>query len=106
MSTLILGGTGFIGRRLVPLLAQRGEEVVCVDVNPGTASYGQLGDRVRVVAYGWLTTLATVNDALHMAEKVNAPQLLLWESDYLGLPPENADVIARLTALSASSVRQ
>src|SRR5437764_367020 len=49
MSTLIHGGTGFIGRRLVPLLAQRGEEVVCMDLNPGTASYGQLGDRVRVV---------------------------------------------------------
>ena len=49
MSTLILGGTGFIGRRLVPLLAQRGEEVVCMDLNPGTASYGQLADRVRVV---------------------------------------------------------
>src|SRR5436305_5240525 len=49
MSTLILGGTGFIGRRLVPLLAQRGEEVVCMDLNPGTASYGQLGDRIRVV---------------------------------------------------------
>jgi nucleoside-diphosphate-sugar epimerase len=49
MSTLILGGTGFIGRRLVPLLAQRGEEVVCMDLNPGTASYGQLGNQVRVV---------------------------------------------------------
>src|ERR1700739_4152959 len=49
MSTLILGGTGFIGRRLVPLLAPRGEEVVCMAVNPGTASYGQLGNRVQVV---------------------------------------------------------
>ena len=49
MSTLILGGTGFIGRRLVPLLAQRGEEVVCMDINPGTASYEQLGKQVRVV---------------------------------------------------------
>src|SRR5256714_7478614 len=49
MSTLILGGTGFIGRRLVPLLAQRGEEVVCMDLNPGTASYGDRGNRVRVV---------------------------------------------------------
>ena len=49
MSTLIFGGTGFIGRRLIPLLAQRGEEVVCVDVNPGTASYDHLGKQVRVV---------------------------------------------------------
>src|SRR5438045_9060621 len=49
MSTLILGGTGFIGRRLVPLLATRGEEIVCMDINPGTASYEQLGKQVRVV---------------------------------------------------------
>src|SRR5215467_10017271 len=49
MSTLVLGGTGFIGRRLVPLLVQRGEEVTCMDINPATASYGQLGDKVRVV---------------------------------------------------------
>ena len=48
-TTLVLGGTGFIGRRLVPLLAQRGEEVVCMDINPGTASYGHLGKQVQVV---------------------------------------------------------
>src|SRR6201984_770360 len=48
-TTMVLGGTGFIGRRLVPLLAQRGEDVVCMDLNPGTASYGQLGDKVRVM---------------------------------------------------------
>jgi nucleoside-diphosphate-sugar epimerase len=49
MTTLVLGGTGFIGRRLIPLLAARGEEVVCMDINPGTASYGHLGQQVRVV---------------------------------------------------------
>jgi nucleoside-diphosphate-sugar epimerase len=49
MTTLVLGGTGFIGRRLVPLLAQRGEEITCMDINPASASYGQLGDKVRVV---------------------------------------------------------
>src|SRR6201981_3679685 len=49
MSTLVLGGTGFIGRRLVPLLAARGEEVICMDINPGTASYDHLGPQVRVV---------------------------------------------------------
>ncbi|HEY3909346.1 MAG TPA: NAD(P)-dependent oxidoreductase [Stellaceae bacterium] len=49
MTTLILGGAGFIGRRLVPLLAERGEEVFCMDINPATASYGHLGKQVRVV---------------------------------------------------------
>jgi nucleoside-diphosphate-sugar epimerase len=49
MTTMIIGGTGFIGRRLVPLLAQRGEEMVCMDINLGTASYDHLGRQVRVV---------------------------------------------------------
>src|SRR5215469_3092598 len=49
MSTMIIGGTGFIGRRLVPLLARRGEEVTCFDINPSTASYEHLVHRVRVV---------------------------------------------------------
>ncbi|MBV9859227.1 MAG: NAD(P)-dependent oxidoreductase [Alphaproteobacteria bacterium] len=49
MTTFIAGGTGFIGRRLVPLLAQRGEEVVCMDLNPQTADFSGLGKQVRVV---------------------------------------------------------
>src|SRR5271163_1649493 len=49
MSTLVIGGTGFIGRRLMPVLAARGEEIVCMDINPGTASYDGLGKQVRVV---------------------------------------------------------
>ncbi|MGH7210166.1 MAG: NAD-dependent epimerase/dehydratase family protein, partial [Acetobacteraceae bacterium] len=49
MTIFIAGGTGFIGRRLVPLLVQRGEEIVCMDINLGTASYDDLGTQVRVV---------------------------------------------------------
>src|SRR5260221_12686880 len=49
MTTFIAGGTGFIGRRLLPLLAQRGEEIVCMDINPQTADFGQLGKPVKVV---------------------------------------------------------
>src|SRR6202043_3640933 len=49
MSILILGGTGFIGRRLVPLLATRGEEIVCMDINPQTANFADLGKQVRVI---------------------------------------------------------
>ena len=40
MSTLIIGGTGFIGRRLAPLMAARGETVVAADLNPHTADFG------------------------------------------------------------------
>jgi nucleoside-diphosphate-sugar epimerase len=49
MSILIIGGTGFIGRRLIPLLAKRGEEIVCMDINPQTANYADFGKQVRVI---------------------------------------------------------
>ena len=45
MSIMIIGGTGFIGRRLVPLLAQRGEEIVCMDINPQTANFSSSASR-------------------------------------------------------------
>jgi nucleoside-diphosphate-sugar epimerase len=49
LSIFIIGGTGFIGRRLIPLLAKQGEEIVCMDINPQTANYGDFGKQVRVV---------------------------------------------------------
>ncbi len=49
MSILIFGGSGFIGRRLVPLLVARGEEIVSFDINPATANYERFGRQVRVL---------------------------------------------------------
>ncbi|MGH6689614.1 MAG: NAD-dependent epimerase/dehydratase family protein, partial [Gammaproteobacteria bacterium] len=49
MPTLVVGGTGFIGPRLIRRLVARGESVVCMDLSPGTASFAELGDRVTVI---------------------------------------------------------
>ena len=49
MTVLIIGGTGFIGRRLIPLLAQRGEELVVMDINPQTANFSEL-TKVKVLS--------------------------------------------------------
>ena len=49
MSVFVVGGAGFIGRRLIPLLVKRGESVVCMDINPGQASFEAFGDAVSVV---------------------------------------------------------
>jgi nucleoside-diphosphate-sugar epimerase len=87
MSTLVLGGTGFIGRRLVPLLVQRGEEVTCMDINPASASYGELGEKVRVVR-GDVTQFDDVM-AVTMAAK---PTRIINLAYYLGSehPPHAA----------------
>src|SRR5918996_3445346 len=67
MTTFIAGGTGFIGRRLVPLLAQRGEEIVCMDINPQTANFSDLGKQVRVIR-GDVSQFDDVMNAMHAAK--------------------------------------
>ena len=49
MSVLVIGGTGFIGFRLVRLLVGRGQKVTCMDINPAAHSFADLGDQVTVV---------------------------------------------------------
>jgi nucleoside-diphosphate-sugar epimerase len=77
MSVLILGGTGFIGRRLVPLLAQRGEEVVCMDINPQTANFSDLGKQVRVIR-GDVSQFDDVMNAMHVAKPSRVINLAYW----------------------------
>ena len=49
MTTLVLGGTGFIGRRAVRRLAERGERVAVMDINPNAVSFDEFGDLVSVM---------------------------------------------------------
>jgi nucleoside-diphosphate-sugar epimerase len=49
VSTLIIGGTGFIGARLAERLVDRGEKVVCFDLYPVPEKVSHLGDRAKVV---------------------------------------------------------
>ena len=39
MTSVVIGGAGFIGRRLIPRLVERGEDVVCMDINPDAAAF-------------------------------------------------------------------
>src|SRR4030088_1691483 len=77
MTTFVAGGTGFIGRRLVPLLAQRGEEIVCMDINPQTADFGHLGNQVKVVR-GDVSQFDDVMAAMTAAKPQRAINLAYW----------------------------
>jgi nucleoside-diphosphate-sugar epimerase len=39
MATVLIDRAGFIGRRLIPILAKQGAEVVCMDISPSAASF-------------------------------------------------------------------
>jgi len=49
MPIFVLGGTGFIGIRVIPLLVARGETVVCLDINPNAPTLAHLGDKISIV---------------------------------------------------------
>src|SRR6478735_5918681 len=51
MSIVVMGGAGFIGRRMIPLLAAAGHSVTCVDidVSGARAAFSRWGDKVTVM---------------------------------------------------------
>jgi len=49
MPVMVIGGTGFIGYRLVRRLVARGETVTCLDSNLDTHSFADLGPKVSCV---------------------------------------------------------
>jgi nucleoside-diphosphate-sugar epimerase len=77
MSIFIIGGTGFIGRRLIPLLAKRGEEIVCMDINPQTANYAEFGKQVRVIR-GDISQFDDVMAAMANAKPERVINLAYW----------------------------
>src|SRR5262249_58817450 len=49
MPVFVIGGTGFIGYRLVRLLVARGETVTCMDSKLEAHSFADLGTKVSCV---------------------------------------------------------
>lgn len=74
MTTLVIGGTGFIGSRLTRLLAARGEEVFCLDINPGAHSFADLGKQVTTLR-GDVTQFDDVVAAFTQAKPTRAINL-------------------------------
>ncbi len=64
--------------------------------------HDEVEGRVPVWMYAWNGTDApTFRHAVELAEKLGAPQLLLWESDYVGLSPAMPDLVAAMHAYSS-----
>ena len=53
----------------------------------------ETGGKVRVWLFGWVGAKAQFLADVKLAERLKAPQLLLWESDYVGLPPASQEAV-------------
>lgn len=67
MRVFVVGGTGFIGYRLVRLLVARGETVTCMDSNPDVHSFGDLGPKVVASVRGDVAQFEDVMGAMSAA---------------------------------------
>jgi hypothetical protein len=57
----------------------------------------ETGGRVPVWLFGWIGSREQFQADVQLAERLGAPQLLLWESDYIGLPPANEAVVRAMS---------
>ena len=94
MSVLVIGGTGFIGPRLIRRLVARGEDVVCMDLNPGAASFTDVALR----APGIRGDVAHFEDVIRTVIDVR-PDRLINLAYGLGAGEGNPHQVMRLDVL-------
>jgi uncharacterized lipoprotein YddW (UPF0748 family) len=83
--------------------------VACGNYAPGSETNSQtayeymrdlVGDRCRVWLYEWVPENAAVfHECIKTAQRLGAPQILFWESDYVDLPERAADRDALTAAM-------
>ena len=89
MTILVVGGAGFIGRRMIPKLVSQGHDVVCADINFALAAHilEPLGDKVRMVR----ADVTQFDDMVRLVNEVK-PKTLINLSYFIGsdMPPHVA----------------
>jgi nucleoside-diphosphate-sugar epimerase len=95
MSVLVIGGTGFIGPRLMKRLVDRGETVVCMDLNPGATSPFADRPRAATVIRGDVTQFEDVMRAVIEVK----PDRLINLAYGLGAGEGNPHQVMRLDVL-------
>ncbi len=67
MRVLVLGGSGFIGPRVMRRLLERGHEVHCMDIAPDAPALDELRDRVEITR-GDITLMDDVTEAMALSK--------------------------------------
>lgn len=60
-----------------------------------------VGDEVDVWLFGWIGSTEQFAADTERAEQFGAPELLLWESDYIGLPPAKDALVSAMREYAA-----
>ena len=88
MSILVIGGAGFIGRRMIPILAAGGHEVTCMDIDVAgaTAAFEAIGNNLKLMR-GDVTQF---DDVIGAVQETKAERLINLSYFIGDLPPHTA----------------
>lgn len=83
MSILVIGGTGFIGARIVRNLVKRNEEVVCLDIYPNHKAIEVVLDDVKLIRgdITFIEEIITVIKEYEITKIINLAYIMGSESD-------------------------
>lgn len=87
MSIVVIGGAGFIGRRMVPILVAAGHSVTCMDIDASgaRAAFARFGDKVTVKR-GDVTQF---DDVIGVVQEARAEKLINLSYFIGDLPPHD-----------------
>jgi nucleoside-diphosphate-sugar epimerase len=94
MKVLVLGGTGFIGPRVMRRLVDRGHDVSCMDINPNSPLIEDLRDRIEL----WRGDVTLMDDVVE-AMVDTKPDRVLNLAYALGAPESDPHPAVRLNIL-------
>lgn len=99
MTTLILGGTGFIGARIAHRLVEGSEQVVSLDVIPDAASVARLRGRVTLLQ----GDVARIDDILSAIRRYRADRIIDMAYILNSESDQEAHTAIRVNALGVSN---
>ena len=106
MPVLLIGGTGFIGARVVKFLVEDGEQVVIMDLSPNTTRIKELERQVSII-HGSITSIEGIIETMkkHQVTKIiNLAYRLDSESDQYPHEAIKANVMGTSNVFEAARI--
>lgn len=96
MTTLVTGGKGFIGARIVRCLVEKGERVVCFDLNAGPGRLADIADAVTFVE-GDIVSYEDIEEVIRAQGITKIAHSVFFSAEERGVSarPEDAEQLYR-----------